>query len=213
MSVDKFGRFNPYPYRSIHGSVCRSIDLTDDGDIDFRYKRLCSVADAILEDDAVNLNTLQQNCLCQIDDIHYDAIGKKITNLAQPKLPADVATKSYVDEKLPVITDEICNFNGHRLTNIGYPETSTDAVNKEFLLNEIENKIFQKTNYEVNFETLRLANVATPLDMTDAVNKQYLFERLSLFRDDMYRILYTIYKKTTNDRPIKNQDVWMKEYL
>lgn len=212
MSIDKFGRYNPCP-RSIRSPVCRGIDFTDNGDVDIQYKRLCNVADAIYEEDAVNLNTLKQNCLCPIDNIHYDAISRKIINLATPTLSADAATKSYVDEKLPVINSEICDFNGHRLSNIGYPETSTDAVNKEFIINEIENKLFQKTKYEVDFEKLRLTNIAAPLDKTDAVNKEFLFERLSLFRDNIYRILYNIYKKTTNDNPIKNKDAWMNEYL
>lgn len=212
MSIDKFGRYNPYP-RSIRGPVCQGIDLTDDGDIDIQYKRLCNVADAVFEEDAVNLNTLKQNSLCQIDDIHYDAISRKIINLAPPKLPTDAVIKSYVDEKLPVITNEICDFNGFRLINIGYPETTTDAVNKEFILKEIENKCFKKTKSEVDFEKLRLTNIATPLDMTDAINKEYLFERLSLFRDNIYRMLYNIYRKTTNDKPIKSNEDWIKEYL
>lgn len=116
-------------------------------------------------------------------------------------------------KKLPIVSDEDCNFNGYRLRNIGYPETSTDAVNIEFIQSEIVNKIFKKTDYEVDFEQLRLTNVSAPLDMTDAINKKYLFERLSLFRDDVYRILHNIYTKTTPDNPIKNKEDWMKEYL
>ena len=94
----------------------------------FSIKDFVNIADAIFEEDAVNLNTLKQNCLCQTDDAYYDATSKKISNLAQPESPTDAATKSYVDEKLN-------------------------------------------------------------------------------------RILYNIYMKTTNDKPIKSKEDWMKEYL
>ena len=123
MGIDKFGRYNPCPR-----SACRGIKLTYEGDIDIQYKRLCNIADAIYEEDAVNLKTLKQNCLCQTDDTHYDATSKKVSNLAQPESPTDAATKSYVDEKLN-------------------------------------------------------------------------------------RILYNIYTKTTNDKPIKSEEDWAKEYL
>lgn len=127
MAIDKFGRYNPYS-RSIRGSACRSIKLTYEGDIDIQYKRLCNIADAIFDEDAVNLNTLKQNCLYQTDGVYFDAASKKISNLAQPESHTDAATKSYVDENLN-------------------------------------------------------------------------------------RILYNIYTKTTNDKPIKSKDDWMKEYL
>lgn len=219
MSIDKFGRYNRYTSANvIRGPAGTGYRLTDEGDYDIENKRLCYVGDAISDEDAVSLKILKQNCLYQIDN-QYDAASKNIINLAQPKLSTDAATKLYVDEKLPVITDGIYNFDGCRLSNIGNPKTPTDAVNKEYLINaveEIENKLFQKTiiksNNEVDFMNLKLINVAEPVSMTDAVNKEYLFDKLITFRDNMYKVLYGIYKKTTNDEPIKSEEDWKKDY-
>lgn len=74
-------------------------------------------------------------------------------------------------------------------------------------------------DYDMKYK--RLCNVGDAVLEEDAVNKQFLInaieskynEILELFNNNVYSILYNIYKKSKKDEPIKNFEEWKEEYL
>lgn len=184
MSIDKFGRFNRHTrINVVRGPAGEGFRLTDEGDYDIENKRLCNVGDVVSEEDAVSFKILKENCLYQIDD-QYDAAFKNIINLADPKSLTDAATKSYVDARIPTVSNGICNFEGYKLNNIGYPSDPTDAVSKQFIT-DIFNRIQQRV-------------------------EDRLQDFINIINNHVYSILYEIYVKKTKDNPIKSIDDWKK---
>lgn len=184
MSIDKFGRYNRHMrINVVRGPTGEGFRLTDEGDYDIDNKRLCNVGNAVSEEDAVSFKILKENCLYQTDN-QYDVALKNIINLADPKLLTDAATKSYVDTKIPTVSNGICNFEGYRLNNIGYPSVPTDAVSKQFILDTV-NIVQQRVED-------RLGNF------------------VNILNNHVYSILYDVYVKTTKDNPVRDIEDWKK---
>lgn len=68
MPIDKFGRYlGEYGRRGPRGE---GFNLTEEGNYDMQQKRICNLAKAQEEDDAVSLGDLRQYCLT-LDDKNF----------------------------------------------------------------------------------------------------------------------------------------------
>lgn len=116
MSVDKFGRIQKRKGAVVKGLPGIGFKLTADGDYDMENKRIKFLAKPVDEDDAINLEYVNKqaeqlktslndqcknrvkNCLKFHESKHYDAGGRKITNVALPQNDNDVINFKYVNE-------------------------------------------------------------------------------------------------------------------
>ena len=118
MSVDKFGRIQKRKGAVVKGLPGIGFKLTADGDYDMENKRIKFLAKPVDDDDAINLeyvnNQAEQlktslndqcknrvkNCLQFLESKHYDAGGRKITNVALPQNDNDVINVKYINENI-----------------------------------------------------------------------------------------------------------------
>ncbi len=108
----------------------------------------------------------------------------KITGVADPTSPQDVATKAYVDAIAPAATGVIHAdgsvaftaaqpMGGFKLTGLGTPATGTDAATKAYVDATIIPAGTNPFTGDQSMGSHKLTNLASPTASTDAVNKAY----------------------------------------
>ena len=126
-----------------------------------------------------------------------DLSGEKITNLGEPRNDDDASTKKYVDatdKKLRnQITQEVIliqnaldkkvdlgnmiDMKGERITNLGNPQTFTDAVSTNFVQNLLANYLNiggGAMTGPINMDDNRTIGLPFPTALSDAATKEYV---------------------------------------
>jgi hypothetical protein len=106
--------------------------------------------------------TNELQTLSQVLTKGNDAGGKKITNLSDPTVNSDAATKNYVDTKIALDLDQDPNnelqtlgqvltrgtdAGGKKITNLAAPTANTDATTKQYVDNAIATNYAFKVPY------------------------------------------------------------------
>lgn len=98
MSVDKFGRHeSSFVHEVLRGPPGEGFQLTEDGNFDFKRKRVCNLADPINDEEAVNLKTIHTLTLnCDTNDGMFDGKDKRIKNIASAIADTDAVSRQYL---------------------------------------------------------------------------------------------------------------------
>src|SRR5436190_1138782 len=124
-----------------------ALTKTSEGYFDAGQKIIRNLKDPIQPYDAVNLKSLQDAVLAKTPDGNYNLNNKLLRNVSDPLLPNDVATKRYIENLVPVKSDDHWGFGGKRLSNIIDPLYDGEAVNLRTLQRETKSVVkYDKTN-------------------------------------------------------------------
>ena len=97
----------------------------------------------------------------------------KFTNLAEPTLPSDSATKNYVDThslgEASVITSDI-NLNTHKLINVTDPTNAQDAATKNYVDTNSQKSTYLGIDTKSSFSSLGLKSQTLPVNLSDATS-------------------------------------------
>lgn len=173
MSVNKFGR-RSRRRKAERGPKGEGFNLTAEGDYDMQGKRIRYLEGPVEKGDAVNLLTLQNgliNCM-QLSLDEFDAQGKRVGNANDPVDHTDLATKRYVDEKVPEKMDSFWSFKQKRLSNIVDPLYDGEAVNLSYLKKNTILRDYKSRHFDAGNSVV--TNLAPPTGDSDAVNKAYM---------------------------------------
>lgn len=177
MSVDKFGRFssssNAPSVQGPRGPKGDGFNLTNNGDYDIKFKRICNVGTPREKSDAVNFDTLNvsiTSCLSMNDKTEYDAKGHKVCNLGEPINDNDAVSKLYFTLNSPVKLVDSYSFHQFRIQDLNYPIADGDAVNYK----TFNDKALVIDRGMFNAKNLNISNVSDPKLSQDSVNLRYL---------------------------------------
>lgn len=195
MSLDKFGHYSHKTNAvNVRGLKGEGFKLNSEGNYDIENKKLCNVLDPSVDDDAVNLKTLNKyvSDTLRLDAGNYNAKSIRITGVADAISDSDVVNLRYF-KKHTISTDKKNAFDAKNtiITNVGIPVSDSDAVNLRFLKNHA---LF--LNKEIDAKKRVIKNLARPQDPHDAVNYMYMMEVLAT-------LSYTIYLKLNENKKKK----------
>jgi hypothetical protein len=133
--------------------------------------------------------------------------SNRITDVLEPLLDSDAATKQYVDTQNAVIKNYVdnktfdissitldkisppvksLNLAMQRINNLGYPLEDRDATPKIFVTDYVTNTLrgkrlsdFLSPDKDISMELNRIRMLSNPIDIWDAVNLTYLTEILA----------------------------------
>ena len=100
----------------------------------------------------------------------------KLTNLAEPTLPSDSATKNYVDastsqcvntDRSSTISGNI-NLNTHKLSNVTDPTSLQDAATKNYVDTNSQKSTYLGIETKSSFTSLGLKSQILPVGLSDA---------------------------------------------
>lgn len=173
MTVDKFGRRSQRG-RAIRGPKGEGFNLTPQGNYDMRNKRLENVDDPVDERDALNLKTFNAGIVKFMisDSKVFNAQTKRITNIADPEIASDCATKQYVDKK--VINRDLSEGSGKRHKEPLADKDTLTYLKKNSLL---------RSGSSFDAKNTRIKNLADAVEPGDAVSKQYLNKNTLTLKD------------------------------
>ena len=125
--------------------------------------------------------------------------GNSVTNLADPKLNGDAASKKYVDSSVSKCT-EVClplaggtmtgniNMGSHSITGLSSPAGDSAAVNKQYMVEyiaEVLKSYLQKSGEamtgSIDMGGNSIGNLGTPENDSDAATKAYVDGRHKTF--------------------------------
>ena len=101
MSIDVFGR-HLGPGKVAKGPPGIGFNLTKTGDFDLEQKKLCNVADAVDDKDAVNLNILKKEIELELN-IVYEEIDHVINRVENKIKSLEEETKKRFDKIYEVL--------------------------------------------------------------------------------------------------------------
>lgn len=189
MSVDKFGRQSgSNSVTASRGPKGEGFKLTEEGDYDICNKRLCNVMEPEKDGDAVTFKRFKSSlnmCLNYENDKKFNAKGYVISNVGEPANSNDVASKQYVDSKVPPLTNNGWHFYRRRLTDIDDPVKPYDAVTLQYFNKQLP--VSDPSSWD--FVNKRLINVGDPINMQDVVTINYLVRILGGILFDIYKDL------------------------
>lgn len=179
MSIDKFGRYSGYLGASTatqgpRGPKGDGFHLTDIGDYDVQYKRICNLGTPTESEDAVNLNTLRASvakCLSKNDKNMFDVNGHKLCNLIDPENDGDAINKKYFTNNSPIKLIDSYSFHQFRIQDVASPSADGDAINFTTFKNKA---LISDDKGFFNAKHLRISNMNDPQVGQDAVNLHYL---------------------------------------
>ena len=108
---------------------------------------------------------------------HLNMDNKKILFLSTPTTDTDAATKKYVDDNYPDLSDYLekdgsvpmtgnLNINGKKIINLNNPTSNADATNKSYVDNLIHQTTTQPSHYTNQFDFL----MSSTSQFTDETN-------------------------------------------
>lgn len=172
---------------------------------DVRSKPIRNIPNPTTDTDAVNLKYLKDKCVTFGGGNTVDVKMCNVSNVKWPIKASDAATKSYVDIRVPPLTEQGYSFNNKRLHNVADPTSDSDAVNIKYF----KSNTMQRIANDWNCSKKRLKHVSDPLDMEDAVNINYLVRMLGTIFYDMYKRLAPpldpVYRTTKEE--------WINKYV
>ena len=169
-------------------------------DLDMRNHQIYNVKDPTVDDQGANMRFVNS----QITQFaanptlgETDLSGEKITNLGEPRNDDDASTKKYVDDtdkKLRnQITQEVIliqnaldgkvdvgnmiDMKGERITNLGNPQTFTDAISANFVQNLLANYLNTgggAMTGPINMNNNRIIGLPFPTAISDSATKEYV---------------------------------------
>lgn len=147
MNVDKFGRHSAKAASAklLRGIPGQGFKLTEAGNFNLEYKRLCNVADPLEDHDASTRRYVEKTIL--------------------PRVRGPLA---QLEKKCLILQNNVYNCNTKRLTNVAPPNDNLDAANVQFVQREIINAIDKQfTEARLNFKTVeaRLKKLETHLSL------------------------------------------------
>ena len=118
-------------------------------------------------------------------DGDYDMVGKKLTNVGDPKFNSDAATKKYVDDNnssFPtvlstnlVVDSNIDMKDKYYIKNLKTPVDADDAATKQYAdINFFYRNASHPITGDVNMTNHKIKNLANPTNDTDATTKTYV---------------------------------------
>ena len=116
---------------------------------------------------------MENNALVKVGGI-LNAGGAVIQNVASPVLDTDVATKIYVDTRVPKDGSGNFDIGSKKLINVAAPTLATDAANKSY----IDTRVPKDGSGNFDIGSKKLINVAAPTLATDVTNKSYVDTRV-----------------------------------
>lgn len=163
--------------------------------------------------------------------------GHKITGVADPTEPTDAANKNYVDNSIAEAIEEApfikpdgstpftgdINMGGHKVTNMGTPVADTDAANKGYVddaIDELSGIYLPKAGGTMTGSLVLAANPTTNLQ---AATKQYVDQAISSVGGGDFMADGTVtatgnfnmggHAITNVKAPVNNNDVANKKYV
>lgn len=191
MSLDKFGRYLVGADDGVNldqhgkqGPPGEGFKLTLDKQYDLQNKRLVNVGDPKNNVDAVNYQTLKQNCLMTspANDC-YNALGRRLCGVGQPLNEDDVISLKYANENYigyknkNMLWDDGVGYNakGKLITNVKSPLNDTDAVPLSYMTyNSLMKTTDEMGNEFYNAGGKNIRNTKWPINGTDSTNKMYV---------------------------------------
>lgn len=164
--------------------------LFEDNGVDVKGCKLYNVDSPIESKDAVNKEYVKNMCLCYEksteDDLIVDARNHKIIGVKTPTLAKDVANKYYVDQK-SIQRDENNNLmvGNYRITQVDRPIYKTDAVNLDFMRNNV---IFLQGD-SFSAKGKNITNLADGTIDVDAVNMRQMYDLKRDGKSELYKIV------------------------
>lgn len=205
MSVDKFGRFssstNAPSSQCMRGPKGDGFTLTELGDYDIQYKRICNIGLPTENGDAVNLETLNSHsdkCLKLNDKKTYDVKASRLCNVGDAIDDGDAINKKSFKANTPIKLKDSYSVHQFRIQDIGPPKNDGDAINYLVLKNDA------LINYKGSFNAKhkKIINVQDPKSGQDCVNLRYLQTHSLVHKDNEYdargRIIKNIALAKTN---------------
>ena len=187
-------------------------------DLDMGNHQIYNVKDPTVDDQGANMRFVNS----QITQFaanptlgETDLSGEKITNLGEPRYDDDASTKKYVDDtdkKLRnQITQEVIliqnaldgkvdvgnmiDMKGERITNLGNPQTFTDAVSADFVQNLLANYLNiggGAMTGPINMNNNRIIGLPFPTAISDAATKEYV-DRAFISPSGSMKNVFSIY--------------------
>lgn len=132
MNVDKFGRHENALSRDVlRGPKGEGFQLTHDGNYDMKRKRLSNLADAVENDDSVNLKVLRSMTLnFDTDSNVFNAKNKRIVNIDEPSDGSDAVNRTFVLNEIGKLKRELeqtIKAMEHKFSSSSVTETRTDT--------------------------------------------------------------------------------------
>ena len=169
-------------------------------DLDMGNHQIYNVKDPTVDDQGANMRFVNS----QITQFaanptlgETDLSGEKITNLATPTNDDDASTKKYVDDTDKKLRDQISqevisiqntldgkvnvgniiDMKGERITNLGNPQTFTDAISANFVQNLLGNYLNTgggTMSGQIDMGGNKIIGLTFPTAHTDAATKEYV---------------------------------------
>ena len=171
--------------------------------LDMGNHQIYNVKDPTVDDQGVNMRFVNS----QITQFaanptlgETDLSGEKITNLATPTNDDDASTKKYVDDTDKKLRDQISqevisiqnaldgevdvgnmiDMKGERITNLGNPQTFTDAISANFVQNLLGNYLNTgggTMSGQIDMGNNKIIGLKFPTANSDATTKQYVDQK------------------------------------
>ena len=145
MSVDVFGRSDIKSKIGVRGSPGIGYKLTKDGHYDISRKRLCNLAEALDDDDAVSLHVLKKRMTDDHTKVQKDITRnfKSSENLITEKITLNLHTEikeltQKLDSDISLVINVINDFQvavSNQLTQM-----QSDLENVDHMVNNLKNK-------------------------------------------------------------------------
>ena len=172
-------------------------------DLDMGNHQIYNVKDPTVDDQGANMRFVNS----QITQFaanptlgETDLSGEKITNLGEPKNDDDASTKKYVDATDKKLRDQISqeviliqnaldgkvdlgnmiDMKGERITNLGNPQTFTDAISANFVQNLLANYLNiggGTMTGSIDMGNNKIIGLTFPTAHTDATTKEYVDQK------------------------------------
>ena len=172
-------------------------------DLDMENHQIYNVKDPTVDDQGANMRFVNS----QITQFaanptlgETDLSGEKIVNLGEPKNDDDASTKKYVDATDKKLRDQISqeviliqnaldgkvdvgniiDMKGERITNLGNPQTFTDAISANFVQNLLGNYLNTgggTMSGSIDMGDNRIIGLTFPTAHTDATTKEYVDQK------------------------------------
>ena len=177
-------------------AITKDIDLKDQFNVINAKQNLLTFYKANY-DTLVPFANIQRDFLSRVEEFpmqtQLNMNGNSITNLKNPRLGGEAATKTYADDKLAKTGGTMSgaiNMGSSKITNLGDPTANADASTKKYV-DDTDKKLRDQISQEViliqnaldgkvdvgniiDMKGERITNLGNPLSSTDAISANFV---------------------------------------